>query len=76
MCPFFASAAQSICLGYLTLVASSTYIFEPHGTVTNEETVLGWLPQGKAHSRLKHTPSLSVKEAYLIVLKLQQEGQA
>lgn len=72
---FFVSAAQSIRLDYLTLVASSTYIFESHGTVTNEETVLGWLPQGIAHSRLKQTPSLSVKEAYLIVLELQQEGQ-
>ena len=46
-------------------------------SVTIRKTVLGRLlpPGHSTHNRLKHTPSLSVKKAYLLVLELQPEGQ-
>lgn len=49
-----------------------------HRTVTTKKTVLSrlLLPGHHTDSRLKHTPGLPVKEAYLVVLELQPERQA
>lgn len=43
----------------------------------NKETILGWLQTLRhyAEKRLKHTPSLSGKETYLLVLEHQPEWQ-
>lgn len=51
--------------------------FRFHRTVKNKQRVLNWwTPLECKDCTLKHTPSLSVKEAYLFVLKLWLEGQA
>lgn len=76
MCLVSAATTQGTPLDCLTLVARETYVFESHETLTIEETVLGILPLAGhcTDSRLKHTPSVSVKEAYLLVLELWPEG--
>ena len=76
--PVFLSVNQGMPLDCLSLVANGAFIHGFHGTVTNGETVLSWLPPpgNSADSRLKHTPSLYGKEAYLLVLELQPKGQA
>lgn len=49
-----------------------------HGTIINAKMVLGWWPplENCAYSRQKHTPSLSEREAYLLVQGLWPERQA
>ena len=68
----FVAATQGTPFDCLALMASRACIHGSQETVTNEETVLGWLPHPvhSTDSRLKHTPSLYVKKAYLIVLGL------
>ena len=75
--PVSAAAIQGIPLNLLALVASGACIPESHGTVTMRETVLGRLPPTRhcTDSRLKHTSSFSVREASLLVLELQSQGQ-
>lgn len=69
----FAAATQEIILEYLALVARESYVSGPHRSVTIRKIVLGRLlpPRHCTSSRLKYTPSYSVKEAYLLVLELQ-----
>ena len=76
--PVFAATAQGMPLHRLALGASGTCIPGSQGTVTIGETVLARLPPPGhcTDHRLKLLPSLSVKEAYLLILGLQPEGQA
>lgn len=62
----FAAAAQRTLLVHLALVASRACAHGSQRTVTNGKMVPNWLPPRAQHrdSRLKCTPSLSVKEAY------------
>lgn len=62
----------------MALVAGRAYVLGSHGTVTIREIVLGSLqpPWHGRDSRLRHIPSLSVKENYLLVLELHSEGLA
>ena len=72
------SAAQRAPLDHSVLGASEGCIHESCGIATNRESVLVQLPpsgQGTP-SRVKCTLSLSVKEAYLLVLELRPQGQA
>lgn len=64
-------------LEHLALVSKGTLISGPHGIETIREIILGKLPfpGHSTESRLKH-PQLPVKKTYLLVLKLQTEGQA
>lgn len=72
------AAAQEMPLGHLALVAREACVSRSNGTVTIQETILGRLPPRRdcTENRLKHIPSLSVKEAYLFVLELWLEEQA
>lgn len=51
---------------------------EFHRSIKNEETVLGWLLPSLhcRKNKLKHTPSLSVQKAYLLLLELWSQKQA
>lgn len=74
----FAADAQGISLDCLTLVGAGDDVPRSHRIVTIREGVLGRLPSPGhcTDSGLKHSPSLSVKEAYLLVLELWPQGQA
>lgn len=63
-------------LDHLALMAGGVCIPGSHEAVTIKKTVLGIIPPlGHCTDRiLKHTPSLCVKEAYLVVLEFQPEG--
>lgn len=76
--PNFVAAAQGIPLDLLALVARGACVPWSHRNITIEETVLGRLPSPGlcTDSRLKHTPGLSMKEAYLLILELWPQGQA
>lgn len=65
----FAAATQRIPLDCLALVAREACVPGSHETVTIVETVLSRLPHPghRTDTRLKHSPRLSVKEAYLLV---------
>ena len=67
----YVAAAQEIPLKCLALVARGACVPGSHGTVAIGETVPRRLPSLGycTHSRLKQTPSLSLKEAYLFVLE-------
>lgn len=67
--PVFAAATQGAPLDHLALEARGSCIPGSHGTRTIRDSVLGrLLPSGHCtDSRLKHTPSLAEKEAYLLV---------
>lgn len=75
--PNFVAAAQGIPLDLLALVARGACVPGSHRTVTIGERVLGRVPSPghRADLRLKHTPVLSLKEAYLLVLELWPKGQ-
>lgn len=68
----FVAATQGMPLDHLALVGRRTRVSGTHRTVTVEETdfsrqlLLGHFTD----SRLKHTPSCSVKKAYFLVLEL------
>lgn len=65
----FVAAVQGIPLDHLALEARGACVPDSHGTVSIKETIHGRLPP-PGHfkdSRLKHNPSISEKEAYLIV---------
>lgn len=68
----FMATAQGIPLDHLALVARGSCVPDSHWMVTIGEAVLGWLPPPEdcTDGRLKHTPSLFGKEAYLLVLEL------
>lgn len=69
----FTATAQGMPFDHLALVARRTCIPRSHRIVTIRETVIGRIPSSghRTESRLKYTPSLSVKEAYLLVLEAQ-----
>lgn len=75
--PVFAAAAQGMPLDHLALMARRVCIPGSHGTLTIGDRVLGRLPPPGhfTDSRLKYTPSLSVKEAYFLGLELRPEEQ-
>lgn len=60
----------------LALVAKGAGIPELQGTVTVRRTVLGRPPHAGhfTNSELTHTPTLSMKKAYLLNLELQLES--
>lgn len=74
----FEGVTQGTPLHHMALEAKVTFIPGSQRTVTIKEAVIGRLqPRGYCiDTRLKHTPSLFVKEAYLLVLELCPERQA
>lgn len=74
----FVAAAHGAPLEYLALEARRICVPEIHWIITIREIVLLKLsPTGHCtDSRLKHTRSLSVIEAYSLILELHPEGQA
>ena len=75
--PVSVAATQGLPFDYLALEARGACNPGSHRTVTIRETVLSTLPPPghSTESRLKHSFSLSVKEAYPLVQELQPEGQ-
>lgn len=65
----FATATQGSPLDHLALEARGACIPGSHGNVTIRDSILGRLPPSGhcTGSRLKHTPSLAEKAAYLLV---------
>lgn len=66
--PVFAVAMQGTALEYVVLEARGTCVPGSHGTVTIRGTILGRLPPPGhcTDSKLKHDPSLPLKDAYLL----------
>lgn len=62
---------------HLSSVASRIYIHGFHGTLTKRKESSWLVTKNRAQHRhqVKHTLSLSVKEAYLLVLELEPKGQ-
>lgn len=75
--PSFQDCCPGRPLDHLALLTSAACITGSYGTV-QIETFVAQLPTPgySTDSKLKHTPSLPVKEAYLLVLELPLEGQA
>lgn len=67
--PAFVATTKGTTLNFLALEAREACIPGSHGTGTIRETVPGRLPLPGCctDSKLKHTPSISEKEAYLLV---------
>lgn len=67
--PVFTVAAQDTPSNHLDLVAITAYVHRSHRTITNGKQFLtGYLPSSQhRRSKLKHTPSLSVKKAYYLI---------
>ena len=55
----------------LTLVAKGAGILELQSTIIIGRTILGRSNNQDTTQRLKHTPNLPVKKAYLLILELQ-----
>ena len=74
--PVFVAATQGKPSDHLALEAGGLVFLGPMG-LTIGETVLGRLPLPGhcTDSKLKHTPRLSEKEAYMLVQELWSEGQ-
>lgn len=74
----FAAAAQKTSLDLMALEARGACIPGSYGTVIIRQTFLSWLPRPRVltDKRLKHTLSLSLKEAYVLVPELWPDGQA
>lgn len=68
----FTDVAQEHALSHLALLASGACIPGFHRTVAVGQFLAGYHPS----SRLVYTPSLSVKEASLLVLELWPKGRA
>lgn len=68
----FAAGTQKTPLYHMALVARRACIPGSPRTLPPAETVLEWLPPPGhcTNRRLKHTPDVSVKEAYFLVLEL------
>lgn len=66
------AASQGIPLDHLPLIVRRAYLPGSHGTATSGGTVLDRVPHPGycTDSIVKHTSSLSVKEAYVFVLEL------
>lgn len=73
----YAVATQETLLDCLALEAMVACVPGSHGTVTFGETVLGRQPPLEHHTdrRLKNTPSLSRKKAYLLIQEFCCIGQ-
>lgn len=69
--PVFAAAAQVIPLDWLALVTRGVYLPGFQRSIEIRETVLLRLPPPWhcTESRMRHTPSPSVKEASLLILE-------
>lgn len=69
--PIFVTAVQGMPLDYLTLVARGASVLRPSEIITSRDIIFGRLPPPGhcTDSKLKHTPSLSVKKDYLLVLQ-------
>lgn len=69
--PVFGAAAQGILLDWLALVTRGPYLPGFQRTIEIRKIVLGRLPfPGHCtESRMRHTPSPSVKEASLLILE-------
>lgn len=69
MAPWFSwLPARGTPLDLPALVASAAGVPGSQGTVVIGETVLGWLLPRGIDRRLRHTPSLPVRETYFLIL--------
>lgn len=71
------AAIQGMPFDHLVLVATVAFASVSHKTVTIGDSFCQLLPpKHYTDNRLKHTPIITGKEAYFLVLELWPEGQA